>query len=93
MARGRHYREHGGVFRTELRRKIYETVRRRGSATLSDLKRILKKAQGTVQYHLDTLEDEGFLVKSLKEEGGHHYRNKRLYRVSKNFSDYKPEAG
>lgn len=70
------------------RRRIFYAVREHGEATYSYLKRVLGCEKGVLQYHLQMLVKKGFLIREDGQPGC-----SRPYRVSKNFSDYKPEAG
>ena len=85
MALGQKIYRNGGVFRDPRRARIVDAVRRLGSATYSELKRVLDISNGAMRYHLSVLEGSGILVKGVDGM-------ERPYRLSKNYLNFAEQA-
>jgi predicted ArsR family transcriptional regulator len=74
-----------------VRRSILEILKRRKSATVSELARQLDMAPVSVRYHLDILQGDNLIQVGTVHREGNVGRPKQLYSLTRQADDYFPD--
>lgn len=74
-----------------VRRRILEILKRRKSATVSELARQLEMAPVSVRYHLDILQGDNLIEVSKVRREGNVGRPKQIYTLTRNADEHFPD--